>query len=185
MYDDAEYARSRIEETLVRLDGEPVYVHQVTQELIARVTHPLRFDGVVSDVKLGDLTLESPKLGWVNTEGGAAYVSRIPKREDWRQGVRRNNLTTLTGRDIRGLDTRDIARCIKGTYPRLQDVVKQRGLVAWSREWAVENGLLHYKHYGVVGKLGGNVATLSGKYHYLYESLMEASDENNSGITPP
>lgn len=171
--DDWEYAATRLHGTLVRLkDGSPVTVLDVEgcDEVVVR--------GITSrknsTVRLDDLDCTPVPLGFVNNRNGATFLSRVPKRRDWRQGMRRENTSRIGYGETSSVG---IKRTIEGKYPRLSAAIKRKSpLTAWHRHWAVSNtGQVFYKTRGVVGKVVDGAVQLDDKWFYLKEYLDEST----------
>ena len=88
MYDTAEYANSRLAETIVRIGDVPIYVVCVRAGMVVEYTILDSDDDSVHTCKLEELNLEPVPLGYFNTHKSAYYASRQPRRDDWRQGLR-------------------------------------------------------------------------------------------------
>lgn len=138
MYKDAEYANSRLYETIVRLNGEPVMVGHVHGNMTCTISR----DGEEEVVLLDDLDLSAPPLGYVNYRRGAVYLSRKPMRRDWRQGIRSSQLVSILDPDA-GISTRMIMSCIRGgSFVPLAEALEsfiERNSVALSRTVALIN----------------------------------------------
>jgi len=181
MYDDnLEYAKGRLEGTVVRVGNEPVLVmgvNAVGGKIVSRVV-PLDDLGNEKIVKVADLNLEPVPLGYVNHQGGAYYVTRKPMRRDWKQGLRQNNICFVGAEGFYDMPWYDIQKTILGEYPKPLDAIDQvtRGRlksVAFSRDFSVDNQRrLNYKGRHVVGTYD-KMFTLSPKYNYLNEYLQE------------
>jgi hypothetical protein len=176
MYDnDYNYARTRLQDTLIKDDqGKPLYVVDVTsQGVIAEY-----FDGEDHKVlKLDEVVVTDLKLGFVNYRGKAYYLARQPKRRDWRQGVRGQNVCSLSG--ALPLSNSTLAQCLRGDFPSLSGALQKASEVAesiaWARDWALSKSLeLLYKGEGVVGKVVDGELELNTKFSYLQEALTEA-----------
>lgn len=192
MYDDAQYANSRLTGTVVRNNnGVPVMVHEC------------RGDGGDMQFNISDLIAEKPRkkwvesntlnlrsmpLGYINIDNKAFYLSRIPRRDDWRQGLRDNQLTT------RGIlrimhHGKSIHQMLKEEYPSFQRCVQKllddkEGVVhsqAFSRVFSIQymrGGVslkLMYKgkHCGTINRETKEIDLKDG-YKHLKERL-EAS----------
>lgn len=173
---DHEYAHSRLEQTVVSLNGEPVFVMTVKRGMLVTYS-TLKDMTTYLTCRVDDLDLRPVKLGYCNNPRGVTYLMRMPMRRDWRQGLRFGNFIGV-GFDARHLAYTDLYDVIKGKYPTLKEVVvsiktgKAKAL-AWCREWAISADDLLYKGQKV-GKLVGNVPVLDEENCYLREALEEA-----------
>lgn len=175
MYVDSDYAVSRLHGTLVRHKGRAVFVREVEEDMMCVIQDGL--NGRSSNVHLDDLNLASPPLGLVNFNGEAKYISRLPMRNDWRQGVRPHN-TTWGGE--RGVPEEALIKCMNGKYPSKTAAFRElRNCsvgVAISREFFLtkegRSTILNYKWYGRVGKTTLRGATTLDKgWEHLTKAL--------------
>jgi hypothetical protein len=176
--EDLEYARQRLVGTIVRHAGFAVRIIKIYSK--EEVSIVRLATGVASMVPLNKLNIKSPPLGYVNTDHGPQYLVRKPKRDDWRQGLRNNNLAIINGRvPIDYLPDRGIARTIRGFYPSFKECMdtmqlhdKHNGL-AFHRHWAITPNYLQYKGK-TVGEVWEGEFRLVGACKHLQESLDEA-----------
>lgn len=175
---DYEYANSRLTETIVRLKGEPVYVYNVRNGM--KVQYGVLKDlDTILECQLEELDLHPVPLGYCNYNKLASYLSRVPMRRDWRQGLRRGNFVSLSGIDANRIPYESLRQAILGDYPTFTAAVEAVGKVksiAWHRHWAVNiNGQVLYKG-GVrpVGKIENGQVVLDSRYMYLTEALKES-----------
>lgn len=191
-YKDVGYARDKLVETLVRYNGQPVIVGNIDGRGKANI-YKVFGNHTYIDVKYGDLELEPVSLGNINFNGGVAYASRIPKRRDWRQGLRNNNMHISQvidgfGRNTIRLTSTELGKTIIGSYPSIETCVESitcgeaKGM-AFSRFFSVGSKSpkgypLYFKHTIVgivtVGADGRNINTeLMPEFGYLNEMLIE------------
>ena len=174
--DDWEYANSRLAGTIVRLGEDPVFIHSVAPGMVVDLA---KLDDIYNNYKVPaqELNLVPVPLGMCNFEGTISYLSRMPLRRDWKQGLRRENFTSNNVNHA-AIPPHELAKVIRGQYPSYVEAMElvAKGLkgVAWTRHWAVSStGLLHYK-WDVVGKKADNKFVLDEPYRHLYEALEEA-----------
>lgn len=175
--DDWQYADSRLNNTIVRYEGKGVFVNKVMKKG-ALITSLRGGDGNV--VNLDDLDLTPVKLGFANIGNAISYLTRMPMRRDWRQGLRVGNFTSVYGTPADLVNYNALADTIEGIYPTLQECVDSpaRVLRAWCREWAVGNSKLKnnrpliYKNL-IVGCVRDGNPELSGEFMFLREALQE------------
>lgn len=185
MYDkDYRYASQRLNGSIVRKGTYPIEVmevdHHGTVHARTIVTNKVR------EFKLEELDLNSPPLGMVNTYRGPIYLARVPKRDDWRQGLRKANVTKLWGQRVE-VDSKLIYKCIRGQYPEIVSAIADsqiEGLrIAFHRHWALEvldnRVYLYYKWYGKAGSMRLDCKdvrlqnTPAFQFKQLKEALME------------
>jgi hypothetical protein len=182
---DYEYARTRLEGTIVRelKTGEPVYVHSISQEGVCLVAYLKNGDLGLADshIHLDDINCKPVPLGYVNTHTRATYLMRMPLRRDWKQGLRAANCLS-SGRNVFNICNKALRNCIKNEYPSFKEVVAEligtqhRGMKikAFHRHWAISsNGLLLYRNLQEVGIISRGKPLLKTQFNYLKESLSE------------
>lgn len=179
--DDWDYAGSRLNGSIVAKGKDPMLIMEVGR--MGVVGHNLR-TGDAENCKLSDLDVKPFKLGYLNFRGGVGYLARIPKRQDWRQGLRRGNcsFTHMT------VDTRfdpssrefclSLSKTVSLEYPSYEASYKKainRGVaVAFHRHWAISSdGNLLYKNGETVGVCAEGGPVLDKKYGHLKEYLEE------------
>lgn len=185
---DYRYASTRLNGTIVRRKdkcGHPVVVNHIGRDgTVSCETVITRRERTCT---LDDLDLSSPELGMVNTKGNIAYLARCPKRNDWRQGLRRNNVKVMYGQAE--VTDKLIYRAIRGRYPSLQDAISEAmedGVkIAFHRHWAVSYDnrsrriVLFYKWYGKAGTMDedGGDWNLRDSREFKFSNLVEALGE--------
>lgn len=183
-YDDLDYARKRLDGTLVNTNGgEPFLVDNITIDgsgtMVCYGTN-LSSD-TVETVNLSDIDLSPVKLGFVNIGGRMIYACRKPMRKDWKQGLSLNTLIVYGG-DKRDLGLRGLTKTVMGVYPSFGDCVsyvrktKNRSM-AFSRDFGLSDKggvtTLMYRKYDV-GKLVGDLLVLNPQSFFLEQHLAEA-----------
>jgi len=178
--DNQEYTAMRLNGTVVREPGKErlVMIHEIGHgergELVASI-QSLK-GGKNHVVPLDDLDLASPKLGNVAFEGVSYYISRQPKRNDWRQGLRRENLTIMyRGRphpfNLPSLSC--LSAPVFDDYPSYKMCVREGG--AFSRTFSLDvEHWLWYKCQKKVGQDVNGVPVLDQKFMWLKEALDDA-----------
>lgn len=175
---DYEYANSRLVETIVRLGDEPVYVWGIHPGMSVSYSLLTEMD-TNKQCKVEELNLKPVPLGYCNYNKYACYLTRMPMRRDWRQGLRRGNFTSLSGADANRIPYDALRQCILGDYPDFAgalEAAKKIKSCAWHRHWAVDcNGqVLHKGAIKPVGVVENGVIVLHSKYQYLKEALKES-----------
>jgi hypothetical protein len=177
--DDVDYVRMRLVGTVVRdkKEGQLVYVEGVHfgGALCAALEAEVRVLGEEEFhiVPLTQLDLASPPLGNTDVDGITYYVSRMPKRNDWRQGLRRENLMLVhRGREYGYLfnSLGHLSTPVYNVYPPYEQTLEEGG--SFSRMFSLDKERkLWYKCREVVGKDVEGVPTLDEKHEWLKEAL--------------
>lgn len=178
---DFAYAGTRVQGTIVRIreTNEPVYVHIIGRDgnCLVSLVETLT---VHIAVHLDELNLQPISLGYVNTAGQATYFQRIPKRKDWKQGLRAENCLS-SGRRLFDFPMESFRQAVKNEYPnykRALEGIKTKSsktkTIAFHRSWAVtSNRELLYKNHLYVGDIVDDQPVLHPSYAYLKEFLAE------------
>lgn len=178
---DYAYANTRLQETIVYTDeGVPVHVHRVREDGSADVCPVAALaNPEYRRTPLARLNVRPGRLGYINYNGSVSYVKRLPKRRDWRQGLRYNNITSsgpLSAHDIPLWNFDDMLR---NRYPTFRAVLStidggDAQDMAWSRQWALtRDKRILYRGVDIVGKVVDGVPLLSPEFQWLQESLQE------------
>lgn len=185
-YDIPNYAESRLNGTVV-MDtkaGKPVLVKGIDDDWQCTVMSITGGDDY--EVEYAHLDVTPVKLGYVNIDSrpyDALYLVRMPKRNDWRQGLRRENMIVLSKNlDSGRVPFKYLSNCILGEYPTFEAVVecfvKNAGKfisMAWCRDFCLYTGgkvLYRTIHVGDYSVDSGVV--LLDEYTYLQEVLNES-----------
>lgn len=175
---DYDYAASRLIDSVVRLveSGEPVIVEDISVRTGETFVTRLR-DNAYFSVALDDLDVKPVPLGWCNTRYGGTYLMRIPKRRDWKQGLRRGTCFSSKVR-YDNIPRADLAACILGKYPTITSLLAKlpRVVVGWSRRWALCQDELYFTNLGCVGRVENGKPKLFADFVFLKESLHQHSN---------
>ena len=155
-YQDPQYANDRLAGCVVSWGGHPVYIDHINGEGQA-ILYRLGTNKHIS-VNYEELDLTPVSLGNANIGNGVSYVSRIPKRRDWRQGLRDNNMQSIrvSGSAVRVRPTDgNLVRTMLKLFPSLNTCVEsiecgEKVGMAFSKYFSVSTKdavgyLLHYK----------------------------------------
>lgn len=182
-YVEPEYAATRLNETIVRLNGVPIMVTRVDEDgtVVGYYLNSLR--SLVTT--LNEIDINPVDLGYCNREvGEAIYLTRAPMREDWRQGLRHNTLRTSDGRRADYITLSELGRTIEGSFPTMMVALgrvmsKAINSLAFSRDWAFNNQadgdvIANYKgmSVGLVDPRSLTI-TLAPRFNWLNETLEE------------
>jgi hypothetical protein len=189
-YDTADYAATRLNETIIMYKGRPITVKTCTQ-FGAEIA--VSYFDVITEQSgqafLKDIDLNPPLLGYVNIGNkNCQYITRMPMRKDWKQGVRKNNIVTPTGHTP-DISMKHLAKTIMNEFPSLTTVVGKLkdfikggyiGTIAFSRDFAADTtGRVYYKSMFSIGevdlKTGG--IKIKPEYEWVREALMEVTGE--------
>lgn len=140
-----EDGRMRYESSFIKYFGQAVAVRGVDQTLRMNVHEPIKDIVYLVNANSVNLDIASPQLGFLNAEGTAYYVTRIPKRRG-KQGLDSHNtlLYPLTEypdqHNLFDFNSKLIANCINGTYTHtVNDFLRRRDSVSlgFSRDIAL------------------------------------------------
>lgn len=169
---DWRYASTRLNETVVRVGDIPVYVESVGPDGV--LIKSLK-TGKTAIVPLGKLNLKPVSLGYVNYGKVASYVVRIPKRRDWRQGMRYGNIRSICGLEAQAIPFSKMADTIQGVFPSFkaccEGVNKDHNSLAWDRNWCVDRDMRVAYRGECVGTVVEGNPMLDEKHQYLEECL--------------
>ena len=177
MYDTWEYANSRLHSTIVRKAGVPIYVKEVGPNMSVRYTPLCSEDNKDKFCKVKDLCIEPVPLGFCNTPVGATYLSRQPRRDDWRQGLRDISINKQP-HIAWNIQHANILEAINGVSKPLKEAMSESAarkgvMVAFHRYWAVQDTALYHKWFkvGVINSDGRPEFT--SRYEYLESRFVE------------
>lgn len=187
-YDTAEYAATRLNETIVRLNGLPVMVlacnHDGNQIMVTY--HSIMDDVPPQVAPLSAFNLDPVPLGYVNFGAKAIYITRMPMRKDWRQGMRMTNIVDPLGQAHTRMSFRVIGQTIMGKYPTFERAIESLNRktkppegIAYSRDFSIKGGgLLEYKGYFNVGVVNLHDAsiTIDPKFEWVREAFNESME---------
>lgn len=139
---DYDYARSRLEGSVVMLEGVPIYITEIWIDCgSVRGTNCLTGDMVSCHVK--DLNLEPVPLGYVNNNDYAIYTCRTPARK-YKQGLSRYNFYTFSPHLGAGVkfNSSYVARTIVNQFPKILDCAEsvfcqEKVSAAFSRDFSI------------------------------------------------
>lgn len=185
MYDNAEYAHSRLSGTIIRLTnrGTPITVTGCENgDEDIRVFYRTLSSSKRGQCNLNEVNLVPVSLGWVNDSSmDASYLARMPLRSDYRQGLRSHNYISLYGPEKRYVENVNLSRTIQNKFFNVDSAIEEATnvskITAFSRDFSIglsKNGmkkLLYFKWYGVVGDIVNDQISLSDEYSHLTETL--------------
>lgn len=171
-----DYARTRLIGTIVRLEGRAVFIEDIGGKTayFHYLTDEVRKQ---SACNLTDLDITPVELGYINFNTDVYYITRMPMRRDWRQGLRALSCTTPTNRRI-DIPNNVLGKAIENIYPKFEEAIEWIGkgykAAAFSRNFALSSkGTIQYKERFNVGVVDGNNYLLEPKYEWVREALEE------------
>jgi hypothetical protein len=184
-YDSAHYASTRLDGTVIRKGNRPIYVNSCGEHSkgIAVNWEDLIDHSMGTDL-LDDLDINPVPLGYANHDGRVTYLTRMPMRQDWKQGLRDKNTTSCDGFGNE-LSYGIIARTILGEYPRFSTCLEKVGThpmvqaMAFSRDFAiVKNGSLTYKGLFNVGSVifDTGAVNITDSFSWVREAFSESME---------
>jgi hypothetical protein len=179
--DNVDYARQRLVETIITYKGKAHQVLDVkkargNKPLVITSTEVLSGDIINDDIDNYDLT--PVKLGFVNANEAVGYIVRKPMRNDWRQGLRAQQVyIPYASSPNFFVDFRDVARTIEGIFPTIEEIYEQeKPMRAFSRDFSMNKaGEIYYRAFGKVGNFLDRTRNflLDAKFFWVEERLKE------------
>lgn len=188
---DWEYASAKLGGSIVRYEGYPVWVIDVNDEGVSIDKIPS--SGKSLRTQLCDLDLTPITLGFINGNSTCSYVQRVPKRNDWKQGVRAANLIGLSGSSSQlNINSVDFVNTVLNKYPSIENCMEyiecgECDSRAFNRRFSLglllkEGFSLFYKEYkiGYLDPVRAKSYILDKQYFYLKELLEESLSDVQS-----
>lgn len=180
LYQDLAYSQNRLLGTIVRAKDVPVMVREITEEKYI-CTDLTKNTNMVCPHE--DIDLTPVPLGYVNYGGVASYLARVPKRRDWKQGLRKENTITIgNGYGLGKINLKELAKTIIGKYPTFKQILKTLSKnedkkvksLAFSREFAVDKDFtLWYRGEYAVGTVEDGEPKLLPEFDWVRDTLVE------------
>lgn len=182
--DNVEYARNRLNGTIITHMGKAVEVIDVSFQGLKKplevVSTEIITGNIISD-KIDNYDLKPVKLGFVNTKTSLYYIARMPLRNDWRQGFRKAQVA-IKLQDGRGdIDMVSIANTIENIFPSIEEVReelkgKRNAMKAFCREFCIDaEDHIYYRAFGKIGNFikGTREFLLDANFFWTEERLKE------------
>lgn len=178
-YDDLDYAKQRLTESLVMANDEPFFITHVERgeedEIVCGGYSTSLARRTPKIVPLKEIDLTPVPLGFVNCEEGLVYLCRFPNR-GFKQGAASSNVKYVypTQEFVGpGLNNYYVGLTVKGRFSKLEEVIEKKQTKAVSRNFAISNNSLFYK-----GELVGEIndpmkVNWFKKNHYLQDYFEE------------
>lgn len=178
--EDYAYLNSRLRDSVVKLNGKPIYIHVVKA---SGLVHYNDYEDMnkEKDCMADDLDLSHFRLGYANSKyGETSFVSRMPNRQ-WRQGLTYSNCLYHGKGGVQFMD-KSFLKMLNKKYPKLDyayELVSNGdcGTVAITPEFALKGKNATLQFRGVdVGKTmfageGYVNLILNDKHQFLQEVL--------------
>lgn len=169
-YFDLDFARGRLERTVINISGRASLVLEVQgHDQILHYKDLEEFEYGTIPITSPEVEFVPPKLGYVQRPEGWRFFSRMPERR-WKQGIP-FDMFGIRYDDQKGCVR--IGKSLNGKFASYNVAKEARIPVAFSLNFAVDRLYLHYK-----GEVVGTVnpegePSLSPNYIYLREYLEE------------
>lgn len=174
VYEDCEYARSRLNDTIVMHKRSPVRVVNVCHDMKAKVCSQLNIKAKPYFVGCEELNILNMSLGFLNERGVASFLARRTLRHDWRQGLRPNNVSSTNI----GVSYKTISKALLHRYPTFDEsllsVVDKSTSCAWCEDFAIKSDMSIVWRYDVVGKFTDGYIKLNNKFVFLTNAIKES-----------
>lgn len=179
MYDTVGYARSRLNDTIITHNDEPIHVidiHRVNNKFYVIALNLVTGDEV--RVLLDECNIKPVSLGYVNYNKSTFYSMRMPMRRDWRQGLRYINLVDVSGRQYNGIGYGVFVDTIMNNYPTFENALSKLTnctSIAFNRDFAIsKTGDIEYKGVLVVANYNERDKAFTIHKGWVREALDEA-----------
>lgn len=190
VYDEVEYAKTRLLNTIVRYKDKPISVADISANGL--VSFYYIDTEKVGNCQLKDLNLDPVPLGYVNTDKNSYYAVRMPMRNDWKQGLRDTNIRSWDGTKILSyVNWFHISKTIQGEFTPYKGCLKMttegksksqafgRNFALVRNEEKIDTPQLFFKGKFNVGVVSGKKPILEDKFGWLSEMLeLEYSNAN-------
>lgn len=185
-YDTVAYARTRLIETIVMREKQPVMIMVVDGEdddILLGYNPILEGKGEIRFDKLSNFDLNPVSLGYVNHRGVAHYLMRTPMRKDWRQGLRMLNVVDAEGMNPRLISYRNMAQTMMGKFPSFKSTLETLNRAdnylsqAFHRDFSIKRGGdLEYKGIFNVGNVDMSNGSVLIEKNWVREAFEEAME---------
>lgn len=189
-YKDLEYASGRLYQTIVRLDGEPVYVMNTMGDEYEVKTLK---SGLVEICNYTELDTNPFELGNIeNNDGGTSYLVRAPSRQ-WKQGFRTAQILN-TGWNMPSIWSKAFYNMLSGTYKGLEEtyellINQERRRLPLTRHFSLStpkaNGKLPLTFKNtVVGEVTPKTKIITPEFNKNFTFLTEFFEDSTLKVRP-
>lgn len=185
-YDTASYASTRLNDTVIRKGTTPILVNNCEDHSIGKIV--VYWSGIMDGAGgadfLNDLNLDPVPLGYVNYDGSVQYMTRMPMRQDWKQGLRDRNVVTYQGFN-NDFSYKIIGKTIMGDFPKFSKVLERLNgggynIQAFDRDFALDRrGDLWYKGMFTIGRVNmtSGAVNIDDSFSWVREAFSEAMEQ--------
>jgi hypothetical protein len=187
---EASYARSRIVASFMRGKDQLYQIIDIsskTDKLDEATIYALTSDGQKVALKSSSLEFTLGKLGYVNEPftGIAQFLSRIPLRRDFRQGLRACQLVTCRNGSANSVpdkwlasNSKAVYKCLVNDYPKISRAIElvdeYDGDIAFSKNFAIgRNYSLLYRGFSIGKLTKDDKLKLDNKFNFVEEELVK------------
>jgi hypothetical protein len=164
LYPNVMYANNRLVGTIILYKGVPVTINDLLPDINGEgvVYFTYLKDGKKGQAKYNqDFDLTPVPLGYTNYNGISLYLSRIPMRKDWKQGLRTATTRCLVnGQVYEGqVPFSELYKTIAGDYPSIKKAIEhvqlpQISSMSFNRAFAIDKALnIWHKGRSQIGKI--------------------------------
>jgi hypothetical protein len=124
---DRDDVRQRLGGTVCRYKNKPVYIIDTRYPHMVAVQHLGDMGGDYEwiDYRTPDFDYKSPPLGYMNLQGKAYYLSRLPWRDIQKQGLTQEAIESKPDLRRGWFPSAALGKCILGEHPNLQEALEQ------------------------------------------------------------
>lgn len=169
-YYDNDFARGRLENTIISVGGRAALIHGVQgdQDLVYTDLEGYK-EGVVN-IRDEKVDIIPPRLGYVSFGGDWMFFERVPERR-WKQGIP----YSLFGNRAEGRrETVSLGKSLNGGYVKFNVAKRSKQITAFSLHFAIANGALFFKGKPVGTVSLEGVVQLAERFIFLKEYLEES-----------
>jgi hypothetical protein len=191
---DADYARSKITASFMRGNqvGSGLYkitdiVNRKNNDLSKATILSIDEEGEEKSLSISDLSFSVGKLGYVTDRytGAAFYLSRMPIRRDFKQGLRSSQLCFVRNGSSNGLpdhwlenNVKSVSNCLRDKYLDFNTVLElseeTNSDTPLSKNFALSNKYkLLYRGFSVGSLNKKDKFSLSTQFNFLEEELVK------------
>jgi hypothetical protein len=188
---DASYAKSRLNSSFLKGKEKGFYkiidISGRSNDLSKAVIITINEEDQTENLNIKDLEFSVGKLGYVNDKlsGQALYISRLPIRRDFRQGLRSSQLSFIRNGSYNGIsenwldcNAKNVNKCLRNFYQPLNQVIElseeYNEDIAFSRSFALSSKYkLLYKGFTVGDLTKDDKFKLHTQFSFIEEEFVK------------